>query len=156
MAVKYIILHWTGGNYKPCKLDLASYQLLIDGEGEIHEGKPQGTTNSVGGMNSITYNIACCGGLDRTPMTKIQCEKLFKTCAEKLKEYKLTVDKVYTHAEIGKMCLKGSIARLLFWNEYLKQNIGKIDLTEIPYDLEGLNTGDFIRNKIEWYFNKIN
>lgn len=153
MTAKYIIGHWTGGNYKPNKIDLASYQLLIDDEGNVYEGKPQGTTQSVGGMNSITYNIACCGGLERTPLKKVQCEKFFKTCAEKLKELELTPKEFYTHAEIGKMCKGGSIARLVFWNDYLKQNIGKVDLTNIPYDLEGLSAGDFIRGKIEWYFN---
>lgn len=151
MAVKYIIGHHTAGNYKPNKIDLASYQLLIDDEGNVYEGKKQGTTNSVGGMNSITYNIACCGGLERTPLKKVQCEKFFKVCADKLKELNLTPDKFYTHAEIGRMCKTGYIGHFVFWNDYLKQNIGKVDLTVLPYDLEGLSAGDFIRGKIEWY-----
>ena len=155
MAVKYIIGHWTGGNYNPCALDLNSYQLLVLGDGSTKLGKPVGQTSSTGGMNSITYNISCCGGLERTPLTDVQCEAFFKACAIKLKEYGLTVDKFYTHAEIGKMCLDKSIAKLLFWNDYLKQNIGKVDLTKLPYDLKGQSSGDFIRGKIKWYMGKI-
>ena len=155
MAVKFLIGHWTGGNYRPNKIDLASYQLLIDDEGNVYEGKAQGTTQSVGGMNSITYNIACCGGLERTPLKEEQCEKFFKVCADKLKELGLTPKEFYTHAEIGRMCKTGYIGHFVFWNDYLKQNYGKIDLTVIPYGLDGLSAGDFIRGKIHWYFNKI-
>lgn len=155
MAVKYIILHWTGGNYKPCQQDLNSYQLLIDGDGKRHSGKPVGKTSSTGGMNSITYNISCCGGLDRTPITKVQIEAMFKAAADKCKEYNLTPDKVYTHALIGDMCKKGTITILLPNNKWLCQNIGKIDLTKTPY-ISGTPaaTNNFFRKKIQWYFNK--
>jgi hypothetical protein len=156
MTVKFIVGHWTGGNYKPCQLDLDSYQLLIDGEGQRHEGKPVGQTASTGGMNSITYNISCCGGLARTPITKVQQEAFFKACAEKLKEYGLTVDKFYTHAEIGQMCKANTIQKLLPYNEWLYQNIGKRDLTVLP-TIKGdpEKTGNYIRHKIKWYLSKI-
>lgn len=150
MTVKYIILHWSGGGNKPNAIDLNSYQLLIDTDGNLYNGKPQGKTSSTGGMNSITYNIACCGG-GTIRLTNVQCEKMFKVTADKLKEFGLTVDKVYTHHEIGEMCRDKSITKLLPYNKYLYQNIGKIDLTKLPYDL---NTGSFIRNKIQWYYNK--
>ena len=113
MVVKYIIGHWTAGNHKPCQLDLDSYQLLIDGEGERHKGKPVGKTASTGGMNSITYNISCCGGLFTSPITKAQQEAFFKACAEKIKEYGLTVNDFYTHAEIGWMCKENTIQKLV-------------------------------------------
>ncbi len=154
MTVQYIILHWTGGGEKPNTTDLNSYQLLIDNKGELYNGQPQGKSTSTGGMNSITYNISCCGG-GTIKLTNLQCEKLFKTTAEMLKRYGLTVDKVYTHAEIGEMCRNRSIRKLLPFNKYLWQNIGKIDLTQLPYDLKGKSHGDFIRNKIKWYFNKL-
>lgn len=154
--IKYIIGHWTAGNYKPNSTDLNSYQLLIDGEGKKHTGKPVGKTSSTGGMNSITYNISCCGGLDRTPITKVQIEAFFKAVAEKLHEYKLPVSSFYTHAEIGYMCKQGTITRLLPNNGYLKQNIGKIDLTKTPYIVgTATETGNYIRKKIQWYFDKI-
>lgn len=170
MAVKYIIGHWTAGNHTPNKLDKNSYQLLIDGEGSLHRGVAQGCSASTGGMNSITYNIACCGGLSTLRLTPIQVEKFFKTCAEKIKVYDLTINDFYTHAEIGEMCrgykLKCQnkpydkkhkiITDLLPYNEWLYQNIGKIDLTTLP-QMSGnaFETGDFIRNKIKWYYNKL-
>ena len=157
MTVKYIILHWTAGNYKPCSTDLNSYQLLIDNDGKLYPGKPVGKASSTGGMNSITYNISCCGGLDRTPITKVQIEAMFKVAADKCKEYGLTPDKVFTHAVIGDMCKKGTITMLLPYNKWLSQNIGKIDLTKTPYiNGTAAETNNFIRKKIQWYFNKIN
>lgn len=155
MAVKFIIGHWTGGNYKPCQLDLDSYQLLIDGEGNRYEGKPVGKAASIGGMNSITYNISCCGGRINTPITKVQQEAFFKACAEKIKEYNLTVSDFYTHAEIGRMCKYNTIQKIVPYNEWLYQNIGKIDLTVLP-TIKGdpEKTGNYIRHKIKWYLKK--
>lgn len=170
MTVKYIIGHWTAGGHFPNKLDLNSYQLLIDAEGAEHRGVAQGCSASTGGMNSITYNISCCGGLSTSRLTPVQTEKFFKVCAEKIKVYNLTVDKFYTHAEIGEMCrgyrLKCHnmpydkkhkiITDLLPYNQWLPQNIGKIDLTVLPTMTgNAFETGDFIRNKIKWYLTKI-
>lgn len=162
MTVKYIIGHWTGGQLKPNSLDLRSYQLLVDGEGKTHDGLAVGCASSTGGMNSITYNISCCGGLSTSRLTRVQFEKFCKTCAEKLKEYGLSVDKFYTHAEIGEMVKNGTITKLLPWNNYLNQNKGKIDLTIIPLDDKHLTfmadahtTGEKIRSKIKWYYEKL-
>lgn len=156
MAVRFVIGHWSGGNYKPCQLDLNSYQLLIDDEGNKHIGKPVGKASSTGGMNSITYNISCCGGLPNTPIKPVQIEAFFKTCADTIRDNKLSVECFYTHAEIGEMCKDGSIKKLLPYNQWLKQNIGKIDLTILPY-IKGSakETGDFIRGKIKWYLAKL-
>lgn len=170
MTVKYIIGHWTAGTHYPNKIDLNSYQLLIDANGEVHNGMNVGCASSTGGMNSITYNISCCGGLSRTLLTPVQIEKFFKMCAIKLQEYRLAVDKFYTHAEIGEMTraynLKiqnkkynkaySLITALLPYNRYLLANIGKIDLTVLP-QISGnaKQTGDFIRNKIKWYYSKL-
>lgn len=156
MAVRFIIGHWTGGNYKPNSTDLNSYQLLIDGEGKKHIGKPVGKASSTGGMNSITYNISCCGGLTNTPIKPVQIEAFFKACAEVIRNYKLSVDDFYTHAEIGEMCKTGEITKLLTYNKWLYQNKGKIDLTVLPY-IKGnaKETGNFIRNKIKWYLSRM-
>lgn len=154
MTVKYIILHWTGGGCKPNTIDLNSYQMIIDTTGQVYNGKPQSKSSSTGGMNSITYNISCCGG-GTIKLTTLQCERMFKETAVKLKQYSLTVDKVYTHHEIGEMCRNKTIARLLPYNKWLYQNVGKIDLTSLPYDLKGKTSGDFIRNKISWYLERI-
>lgn len=169
MTIKYIIGHWTAGNFKPNKIDLISYQLLIDGDGEVHKGLVPGCTSSTGGMNSVTYNISCCGGLSTSRLTPVQIEKFFKICAEKIKEYKLKVNDFYTHAEIGEMCrgykLKCQnkpydtkhkiITDLIPYNQWLYQNIGKIDLTVLPQKCgTAFETGDFIRSKINWYLLK--
>lgn len=162
MSIKYVIGHWTAGNLTPNQTDLNSYQLLIDGNGTPHPGKPAGQTASTGGMNSITYNIACCGGLSSSRLTRVQIERFYKECAQKLKELGLTVDKFYTHAEIGEMCKDGSIKALLLWNDYLNQNKGKVDLTILPLDNNCLTfradagtCGAKIRSKIKWYYDKL-
>lgn len=156
MTVKYIIGHWVGVNtYNVTDAIKQSYQLIITKDGETVQGGQQGTTASTGGMNSITYNISCAGGDIKAPLTKTQCERFFKECALALKKYGLTVDKFYTHAEIGEMCKDRSIRKLLPFNKYLWQNMGKIDLTRLPYDLKSESHGDFIRKKIKWYYDKI-
>lgn len=156
MTVKYIIGHWVGVNtYNVTNAIKQSYQLIITKDGETVQGGEQGKTASTGGMNSITYNISCTGGDVKAPLTKKQCERFFKECAIALKKYGLTVDKFYTHAEIGEMCKNRSIRKLLPFNKYLWQNMGKIDLTRLPYDLKGESHGDFIRQKIKWYYDKI-
>lgn len=156
MGVKYIIGHWTAGNYKPNATDLNSYQLLIDGDGKKHIGKGIGQASSTGGMNSITYNISCCGGIDSAPIKKVQIDAFYKACAEKIKEYRLKISDFYTHAEIGEMCRSGEITKLLPYNSFLSQNIGKIDLRTLP-DIKGSaqETGDFIRNKIQLYYERL-
>ena len=157
MAVKYIIGHWVGVNtYNVTDAIKQSYQLIITKDGETVQGRQQGITASTGGMNSITYNISCAGGDIKAPLTKKQCERFFKECAIALKKYNLTIDKFYTHAEIGEMVKNGTITKLLPNNKWLNQNIGKIDLTRLPYDLKGKSHGDFIRDKIKWYYlNKV-
>lgn len=168
MSVKYVIGHWTGVNFYYVTPDIKKhYQLLIDGDGDVIEGTPQGHTASTGGMNSITYNISCCGGDTKAPMKKKQCEVFFKECAKALKAHGLTVDKFYNHAEIGEMVrnyldfkkgktVKGElITNLLPYNNYLAQNVGKIDLTKLPYDLKAESHGNFIRRKIKWYFERL-
>lgn len=155
MTVKYVIGHWTGVNtYNITEGIKKSYQLLINDKGEVVRGMPVGMTASTGGMNSITYNISCCGGDSNAPLTKLQCERFFKECAIILKNYGLGVDKFYTHAEIGQMCKDKTIRRLLPFNKYLWQNAGKIDLTRLPYNLDGKTHGDFIRGKIKYYYTK--
>lgn len=136
---------------------MESYDLLITGDGLKVAGNHELDNNkaSTAGMNSITYNISCCGGMQSTPLKVKQCEAFFKACAEKLHQFNLTIDKFYTHAEIGQMAKDKTITKLLPWNSYLSKNIGKIDLTKLPYDLKGQSTGDFIRGKVRWYYEKL-
>lgn len=166
MTVKYIIGHWTAGNKKPSNYEKTCYQLLIDNLGNVHQGTPVGKTASTGGMNSITYNIACCGGADFSLLSCKQVEEFCLQVAKKLKEYKLSVNKFYTHAEIGEMvrnylqknlfdpdCDGKQITELLPWNSYLPQNKGKIDLKKLPDKIGNLITyragtsGKYLRKK---------
>lgn len=157
--IKYIIGHWTGVNsYNLTQHIMQSYQLIIGKSGETVKGLPTGQTASTAGMNSITYNISCAGGDIKAPMTKLQMEKFYCECARAIKEFGLTVKDFYTHAEIGEMVKNGTITKLLPDNKWLKDNIGKIDLSRLPYEnweMRGKSSGDFIRNKIEWYLNRI-
>lgn len=155
--IKYIIGHWTGVNsYNITDHIIKSYQLIIGKNGEVVRGLPTGQTASTGGMNSITYNISCAGGDIQAPMTKLQMERFYFECARVIKAYELKVEDFYTHAEIGEMVKNGTITKLLPHNQWLSANIGKIDLTRLPYDLEGKSAGDFIREKIKWYYlNKV-
>lgn len=178
MVVKYIIGHWTAGGYAPTNYEKQHYQALINGDGKLFSGSGVGTVASVGGMNSITYNISCCGGLTSTPIKPKQMEAFCKFVAEKLSDYNLSVDKFYTHAEIGEMtrnyqtkqkgeslknadCEGKLITELLNYNGYLAQNIGKVDLRTLPdankqqKKYSAKSSGDYLRGKIRWYMSKL-
>lgn len=157
MTIKFVILHWTGVNsYNITEHIKNSYQLIVDEKGQLINGKAPGLTSSTGGMNSITYNISAAGGDIQAPLTVIQCERMFKEAAIICKKYNLLPSKVYTHHEIGELCRSGKIINLLPNNKWLKQNIGKIDLTRLPYKIpNNISYGDFIRNKIYWYLERI-
>lgn len=159
MTVKYIIGHWSAGAGTPNKTDLNSYQLLIDNKAGVYHGRAVGKAASTGGMNSITFNISCCGG-GQVNLTRVQIERFYFECAKYLKLYGLGVNKFYTHAEIGEMCRNKTITKLLPYNKWLYQNIGKIDLTVLPvsdkdlrHKFSAFESGDFIRKKILWYYN---
>lgn len=178
MTIKYIIGHWTAGGYAPTSYEKQHYQALINDAGKMFVGSTIGTTSSTGGMNSITYNVACCGGLNSTPITAKQMEAFCKFIAEKLRDYNLPVEKFFTHAEIGEMtrnyqtkqkggslnnadCGGKLITDLLYWNKYLPQNIGKVDLRTLPNTEKRLSnytakqSGDYLRGKIRWYMSKV-
>lgn len=80
------------------------------------------------------------------PLTKIQCEAAFKLVAKLAKEYGLQINSqtVMTHYEFGKANPKTSSA-------------GKIDIIYLPPypEVKQEEIGDFIRNKVRWYYSKI-
>ena len=113
----------------------------------IQKRRNKEKTSSTGGMNSITYNISCCGRKDeKTPIKPIQIEAMCHCAALKCKELGLSVNDCYTHSEIGKMVQDGRIKNLLPYNKLLEQNIGKIDFAGL---------GNTLRKKIQWYYSKI-
>jgi|GEM_PF-1920007 len=164
---KYLIGHWVGVNthnvtdgVKKC------YHEIVDGTGKVHSGIPltQFSTQSTGGMNSITMNIAMSGGVDPGgTLTSVQCEAFFKRCAELLKANGQDETAFLTHYEIGQLVRdykKGSrtsIADLLSYNTWLDSNVGKIDLTRLPvqYGASAEMSGKVIRNKIKWYLQRV-
>lgn len=173
-----IVLHWTAGGYYPNSTDLQHYHFLIDKDGNIHKGalKPKDNINCndglyaahCGGGNTGAIGVSLCGMAGYQSITKPgkyfitkkQCEAMFKLAAQLCIKYNIPIDKVITHAEFG------------YKNPKTSSN-GKIDITALPpcYDVdvtkETLNAkegttkgkriigyGNFIRNKIRWYYNK--
>lgn len=160
-----IILHWTAGTNQPCSTDYEHYHYLINKDGVILKGKfsPEDNLNCndgryaqhCGGGNTGAIGVSMCGmyvpkGINikdtKFPLTRIQCEAAFKLIAELCKKYniKITSQTVLTHYEFGQAHPKTS-------------SYGKIDIVYLhPFpEIDKKNMGDFIRNKIEWYFNKL-
>lgn len=163
--IKRIILHWTAGTNQPSRTDYEHYHYLINGDGLVMQGKYKVSDNEncndgvyaahTGGGNTGSVGVACCGmfgyispqKVGKYPLTKIQTEKMFKFTAQQCKKYGLIIspDTVMTHYEFGKRNPKTTSA-------------GKIDITYLPSypDVKVNEMGDFIRNKVKWYYNKQN
>lgn len=160
-----IIIHWTAGTYCPNQGEKEHYHYLIDDKGILSKGKytPEDNINCydgkyaqhTGGGNTGSIGISMCGmyvpektDIHKTkyPLTKIQCEKLFKTVAELCKKYniKISPNTVMTHYEFGKRNPKTTSA-------------GKIDIIWLPPypSVTKDQIGDFIRSKVEWYILKL-
>lgn len=163
--MKRIIIHWTAGTNQPNGTDYLHYHYLINGDGLIVKGKykPEDNLNCydgkyaqhTGGGNTGSIGVSMCGmyvpaktPIQQTkyPLTKKQVEACFELCAELCKKYKIsiTAQTVMTHYEFG----------LSHPNTESK---GKIDIIYLPpYPTEQANKiGDFIRNKIRWYYSHI-
>lgn len=162
--MKRIIIHWTAGTYNPNATDLEHYHYLIDGKGEVHNGKykPKDNENCndgryaahTGGGNTGSIGISLCGMcgfVNRTdcgayPLTKVQCERAFKLVAELSKKYNIQITRqnVMTHYEFGLKHPNTTSA-------------GKIDIVYLPPypEVEQSKIGDYIRNKARWYLQHI-
>ena len=159
--MKRVIIHWTAGTYQPNATDLQHYHYLIDSMGVVYNGnfRPEDNENCTdgryaqhtGGGNTGSIGVSMCGmcgfhsskDVGKYPLTKKQCEATFKLCAELCKKYGIQVTKqtVMTHYEFGKSHPNTSSA-------------GKIDIIYLPPYPEQTadKIGDFIRNKIRWYY----
>ena len=162
--MKRIIIHWTAGTLQPNSTDYQHYHFLINGDGLILKGKykPEDNLNCrdgiyaqhCGGGNTGSIGIAVCGmngfknreNIGKYPLTKVQCEKLFLEVAKLCKTYniKITPDTILTHYEFGKKYPNTSSA-------------GKIDIIFLPPypTIKQEDVGNFIRNKVSWYFSHI-
>lgn len=152
---KNIVFHWTGGNYTPCSVDLEHYHYLIDGQGGVHTGKytPEDNINCndgkyaahCGGGNTGRIGLAICCRKDlNTLPTRKQVEAMCNLAAQLCYVYGLKPIDCITHAEFGQANPKTT-------------SYGKIDINELPYAaVKGVKPcGDYLRNKIQWYYNKI-
>lgn len=146
-----ICIHHTGGTNKPNAVDKKAYHFLIDGEGNIHKGvyEPEDNIDCTDGKyaqhcglgNTGCIGVAYCGNKagGKYPLTRKQLEAGFKLIAELVKKYNIEIShkKVYTHMEYDKV---------VTFN-------GKIDIDNLPqcavYGYK--NVGDYIRNKVLWY-----
>lgn len=161
--MKRIIIHWTAGTLQPNNVDYQHYHYLINGDGLVIKGKyrPEDNLNCndgiyaqhCGGGNTGSIGVALCGMLGYKNrqqagnhlLTKTQCEKLFSEVANLCKRYniKIAPDTVLTHYEFGRKHPNTSSA-------------GKIDITYLPPypEIQADKVGDFIRNKVRWYYDK--
>lgn len=161
-ALTRIIIHWTAGTGQPCNTDFEHYHFLINKYGIVVNGEYTPEDNldcsdghyaaHTGGGNTGSIGVAMCGmygfksskDVGEYPLTKIQCERCFKLCAELCKKYNISVTPgtVMTHYEFG---IKHPKTR----------SAGKIDIIYLPPYPQVSGVGDFIRNKIKWYLSKI-
>ena len=162
--MKRVIIHWTGGTNQPNRTEYEHYHYLINGDGLIVKGKykPEDNLNCkdgkyaqhTGGGNTGAIGVAMCGMADfesrsdvgNYPLTKKQCEATFELVAKLCIGYDIdiTSNNVMTHYEFGK-------------RYYNTSSTGKIDIIYLPPYPEQTpdRIGNFIRNKIRWYKDRI-
>lgn len=163
--MKKIILHWTAGTNQPCNTDYEHYHFLVNKDGIVVKGKYEVTDNEncndgnyaqhCGGGNTGAIGVSMCGMYvpknvnirdTKYPLTKKQCEATFKLVAELCKKYNIAItpQTVMTHYEFGQKNPKTS-------------SYGKIDITYLHAypGVKQSEMGDFIRNKIRWYYGKL-
>ena len=158
--MKRIIIHWTAGTGTPNHTDIEHYHFLVSRNGIIFPGKykPEDNENCrdgkyaqhTGNGNTGSIGISMCGMLGykagipistKYPLTAVQCEACWKKVAELCKIYNIpiTPDTVLTHYEFNQ-----------------KHNIktGKIDIIYLHPQplLKKEEIGNYIRNKVNWYF----
>lgn len=157
-----IIIHWTAGGWFPNATDKEHYHFLIDKNGKTINGKHKVEDNincndgkyaaHCGGGNTGSIGVSMCGmfnfknskNIGSYPLTKVQCEACFKLVAQLCKKYSINIDNVLTHYEFGLAHPKTTSA-------------GKIDIIYLPPypEIKQNQIGDFIRNKVKWYLEKL-
>lgn len=160
--MKRIIIHWTAGGWFPNATDKEHYHFLIDKNGKTINGKYKVEDNEncydgkyaahTGGGNTGAIGVSMCGmfgfknskNIGEYPLTKKQCEACFKLVAQLCKKYLINVNNVLTHHEFGLAHPKTISA-------------GKIDIIYLPPypEIKQNQIGDFIRNKVKWYLDKV-
>lgn len=120
--MKRIILHWTGGPYKPTPLDLRHYHFIIDGSGQVVPGRYPVSANRspIRGSayaahtrrcngDSIGVAMAAMGGAvespfsyGRYPVTRAQVIGLTTLVRKLMADYGIPLSRstVLSHAEV--------------------------------------------------------
>ncbi len=162
--MKRIILHWTAGTYQPNFTDYEHYHYLVTGDALVIKGKHEVYDNKnctdgnyaahTGGGNTGSIGVAVCGMLGyknrdnvgKYPLKSAQCEKLYRLVAELCHKYAIPIgpNTILTHYEFGQKHPQTSSG-------------GKIDITWIPRQtwMQPNEVGNYIRNKVRWYYEKI-
>lgn len=162
--MKKVVIHWTAGANQPNNTDYEHYHFLVNKDGIVIAGKytPEDNENCndgkyaqhCGGGNTGAIGVSMCGmygfkdknNVGEYPLTKKQCEATFKLVAELCKKYNIAITNktVLTHYEFGQSHPNTS-------------SYGKIDIVYIPPypEIEKNKVGDFIRNKVRWYFGRL-
>ena len=166
-SLKRIVIHHTGGSYRPSVHDKQCYHYLIDDVGNIIKGNfsPQANISCVDGeyaphikmFNTGSIGVACCGNFNydiknrsnstKYPLTQPQLESMCSVIAHLCHTFDIKVNEatVFTHYQYD--------------NKY-KYNPdiyeGKTDITFIPYcpNLSVKNVGSYLRAKVKWYYDK--
>ncbi len=162
--MKKVVIHWTAGTNQPNNTDYEHYHYLVNKDGIVIAGKytPEDNENCndgkyaqhCGGGNTGTIGVSMCGmygfkdknNVGEYPLTKKQCEATFKLVAELCKKYNIAITNktVLTHYEFGQSHRNTS-------------SYGKIDIVYMPPypEIEKNKVGNFIRNKVRWYFERL-
>jgi len=157
---KGIVLHWSAGQNIPNADDFQHYHFMIDGEGNIHNGKFKPEDNLVcisghyaehtGGGNTGRIGVALCGmlgynpGVSGTnyPLNQKQFESAMSFVNQLCKRYNIpiTPETVLNHKEFGDSHPKTT-------------SYTKIEICFLPFqpELKPEEIGNFIRTKILWY-----
>jgi len=173
MSIERIIIHWDGGNGNMSEYLRKYYHFMVDKNANTYSGKykPEDNINTsdneycphVGGLNTGAIGVAVLGmhGFDLFKtvgdyeINRKQMEACFSLVAKLCHKYNLEpVDNVVnTHAEIGVKVLNGEIKR----TPLTALNVGKQDILFLPYkpNMKPDQVGEYIRNKINWYYKKI-
>jgi hypothetical protein len=160
-----ICIHWTAGSYRQSAEDFRHYHFTVDETGEIHAGQFPPESNCpplqngryaahCGGGNSNCIGIALQGMAGyqtpnhpgRYPLTRPQAEAAWSLTARLCQDYgiDITPDTVFTHYEFGR-------------RHPDSDSRGKIDITFLPFSplLKADEVGDYIRQKVQWYQQKL-
>lgn len=157
--MKRVIAHWTAGTYAVSGLDKEHYHYIVDGSGNIVDGKYPVSANAspINGKyaahtlncNSDSIGIACACMLGaeegktngKFPINEVQFEAMCKDIAKLCRIYGIPIkpETVLSHAEV-----QGTLG--------IKQR-GKWDIAVLPFKgLTGAKAcGDYMRTRVQSY-----